>query len=72
MNMNWSSIESSLDSAINQTGNAATTASQGDMSNPVVATQFQQAFAIYNSMLEMKSQVISDLKSILMGIAQKV
>jgi hypothetical protein len=72
MNMNWSSIESNMDAAINQTGNAAEVAAQGDMSNPTDAIQFQQAFAIYNAMLESKSQVVSDLKSVLMGIAQKI
>jgi hypothetical protein len=72
MDASWSSIESSMDSAINQTGSEAMAAGQGDMTNPMNAIQFQQEFAIYNAMLTMKSEVVSDLKQVLMGIAQKI
>ncbi len=72
MDSSWGSIEANMDSAINQTGNEAMTAGKADMTNPVNAIQFQQEFAIYNAMLSMKSEVVSDLKQVLMGIAQKI
>ena len=72
MNSSWGSIEANMDSAINQTGNEAMTAGNADMTNPANAIQFQQEFAIYNAMLTMKSEVVSDLKQVLMGIAQKI